>query len=115
FDRLFDVYWRTGGNPPPVAEAAGARQQARTDARRGHGLQVRVQPLSARQPEGDSPEAAAGTADLLTAKDFAGYTADDSARARALVRRLAPKLATARARRTRVARRGDDVDLRRSL
>jgi uncharacterized protein with von Willebrand factor type A (vWA) domain len=119
FDRLFDLYWRSGGQPPPIGEvvAAERRPSARRPGRPGGGtgLQVRVPVRQAVQPTGDHPEATAGTADLLTTKDFAGYTDEEVARARAVIRRLAPKLATALARRTRQARRGDDVDLRRSL
>jgi uncharacterized protein with von Willebrand factor type A (vWA) domain len=117
FDRLFDLYWRSGGHPPPIGEVVPVeRRPAHARAgRHGTGLQVRVQARLALQPAGDNPEATAGTADLLTAKDFAGYTDEEVARARAVIRRLAPKLATALARRTRLARRGDDVDLRRSL
>lgn len=118
FDRLFDLYWRTGGQPPPIGEVVPVER--RPAARRGAGshgtgLQARVPVRQAVQPTGDHPEATAGTADLLTTKDFAGYTEEEVARARAVIRRLAPKLATALARRTRQARRGDDVDLRRSL
>lgn len=118
FDRLFDLYWRSGGQPPPIGEVVPVER--RPPARRGAGphgtgLQARVPVRPAVQPTGDHPEATAGTADLLTTKDFAGYTDEEVARARAVIRRLAPKLATALARRTRQARRGDDVDLRRSL
>jgi uncharacterized protein with von Willebrand factor type A (vWA) domain len=118
FDRLFDLYWRSGGQPPPIGEVVPVERRAR--ARRGtgphgSGLQARVPVRQALQPTGDNPEATAGTADLLTAKDFAGYTDEEVARARAVIRRLAPRLATALARRTRLARRGEEIDLRRSL
>ncbi len=117
FDRLFDLYWRSGGQPPPIGEVVPVERRpphART-GRHGTGIQVRVQARQSLQPTGDNPEATAGTADLLTTKDFAGYTDEEVARARAVIRRLAPKLATALARRTRLARRGEDIDLRRSL
>lgn len=117
FDRLFDLYWRSGGQPPPIGEVVPVerRPASARAGQRGTGIHARVQARQAVQPTGDHPEATAGTADLLTTKDFAGYTDEEVARARAVVRRLAPKLATALARRTRLARRGEDIDLRRSL
>ena len=117
FDALYRLYWRTGDGAPPIAQMQADDKQSRRAAqqRRGAGLQMQARPRPAFQPEGDNPEATAGSADLLTAKDFAGYTEDEVARARRLIRQLAPKLATALSRRTRVARRGGVVDLRRSL
>lgn len=115
FDTLFDMYWRTRGAPVvpdtvmPDASALRGRQQRRQE------LQARARPRPAFQPEGDNPAATVNPADLLTTKDFAGYTDEDLLRARRLLRQLAPKLATALARRTRVARRGGSIDLRRSM
>src|SRR5262249_4355705 len=72
-------------------------------------------PRLAYQPEGDNPEATASSADLLTCRDFSTYTDEDLARARRLVRAIAPRLAASLTRRRRVARRGAEIDLRRSL
>lgn len=113
FDQWFDLYWR-GGNRvmPAMAPPEPNKQQSQ----RGRlTAQTRAVPLAAHAPEGDNPDATAGDADLLTTKDFAGFTDADIVRARRLIRQLAPKLATALARRTRVSRRGSAVDLRRSL
>ena len=118
FDLLYGLYWHTRSGAPqaPGVVADNGQPPRRAGGRRG-GLQVQVraQARPAYQPEGDNPDATAGAADVLTSKDFAGYTEDEVARARRLIRRLAPKLATALSRRARVARRGGRVDLRRSL
>jgi uncharacterized protein with von Willebrand factor type A (vWA) domain len=116
FDALFHLYWRSRGLPH-VTEA-DRRERTTAEKRRSRdreGIQVRSTVRTAYAPEGDNPEATAGTTDLLTSKDFAGYTDEEAARARRLIRRMAPKLATALSRRTRASRRGDSVDLRRSL
>ncbi len=114
FDQLFDLYWRTRG-APGVATGVTDKPPSRAGRDRPGGLRTGAPPRPAYAPEGDNPEATAGSADLLTSKDFAGYTEDDIARARRLIRRMAPKLATARSRRTRPARHGGVIDLRRSL
>ncbi|MGI8925360.1 MAG: vWA domain-containing protein [Tepidiformaceae bacterium] len=62
-------------------------------------------------PGGDR---SASDADLITRKDFAAFTSDDVARARRLIRKLAPALATVPSRRYRAAS-GGDIDIRRTL
>lgn len=114
FDALFHLYWRTRGLPNVTVSPPERKASRYGNDRRGGG-QVRTAPWAAHAPEGDNPEATAGAADLITVKDFAGYTDEEMVRARRLIRRMAPKLATALSRRTRASHRGDAVDLRRSL
>lgn len=116
FDTLFQLYWRSGRAPAPIVRAVPQPEQPQRGADSSRSpLRARVAPRPAARPEGDNPEATAGGADLLTTKDFATYTDADVARARRLIRRMAPKLATALSRRTRASRRGGTVDMRRSL
>jgi uncharacterized protein with von Willebrand factor type A (vWA) domain len=116
FDALFDRYWPKGqADDPTLPVAEPLDQQAPTaDPVAGRAL-VAALGRVAHSPEGDSPEGTAGSADLLTVKDFAGYDDDDLARARHAIRAIAPRLASAFSRRRRRSRRGDDIDLRRSL
>jgi uncharacterized protein with von Willebrand factor type A (vWA) domain len=113
FDHLFTIYWRTGG-VPRITEGAPAPTPSPSRGGR-HAEKARAAARAAVAPEGDNPEATAGATDLLTTKDFAGYPDEEVRRARRIIRALAPKLATVPSRRTRVARRGDTVDLRRSI
>jgi uncharacterized protein with von Willebrand factor type A (vWA) domain len=114
FDQLYTLFWHSTGVPDIVPALAPEPQTAR-DSEPGHGRKTLTRPMPAYAPEGNNPEATAGTLDVLTTKDFAGYSDDEVRRARRLIRQLAPKLATALSRRTRVARRGGSVDLRQSL
>ncbi|MFN8556232.1 MAG: VWA domain-containing protein [Dehalococcoidia bacterium] len=116
FDDLFALFWHGMAVAPTVtAEVVPDRPSATGGARAGAGTVRRAAARAAYQPEGDQPEATAGEADLLTVKDFAGFTDEDVAQARRLIRQIAPKLATALSRRTRTSRSGGSVDLRRSL
>ena len=116
FDALFDLYWRDPSAPEP--EIPLAREPEREEAQRAAGGDTRLTaslPRPAHQSDGDNPEQTAGSADVITVKDFATYSDADLARARRVIRALAPKLASAAARRRRISRRGDEIDLRRSL
>lgn len=114
FDLLFDQYWRADG-VGALSVRLGAPATERPPIASGASLGLVALPgRPAAAAEGDSPEATAGAADLLTVKDFADYTDNDIRRARRLARAFAPKLATAFSRRRRIARRGQ-VDLRRAL
>ena len=117
FDTLFDLYWRQA-DPPALGLAAGADAEDPSRQQSAAGQESRLVaalPRPAYQPEGENPEATAGAADLITVKDFSAYTDTDVAQARRVIRALTPKLATALARRRRVAHRGDEIDLRRSI
>jgi uncharacterized protein with von Willebrand factor type A (vWA) domain len=116
FDVLFDLYWKgteTDHRAIPLAEPDEQAQEMQT-AGAGKELVVSLG-RPAHDPEGDNPAGTASSIDLLTAKDFASYSADDLARSRRVIRAIAPRLASALSRRRRRARRGDDIDLRRSL
>jgi uncharacterized protein with von Willebrand factor type A (vWA) domain len=114
FDQLYGLYWRAGG-APQIPEIAMTEPRRPREAGRRQTEKARARPLPAYEPAGDNPEATAGTVDLLTTKDFAGYSDEDVRRARRVIKQIAPKLATALARRTRASRRGGTVDLRGSL
>jgi uncharacterized protein with von Willebrand factor type A (vWA) domain len=116
FDMLFDLYWRNdsdGRRPSPRARYVDGtpKQQGRQNNTR----RVPVQARTAYEPDGENPSQTYSDADLLTAKDFTQFTGDDIKRARRVIRQMAPKLASQLSRRTRVARSGGSVDLRRSI
>jgi len=116
FDMLFDLYWRgdrplDGGMLPRPTHLDSARSRRRQQG----GRQVPVQARVAYEPEGENPRATYGNIDLLTAKDFSQFSGDEIKRARRVIRQLAPKLASQLSRRTRAARSGGTVDLRRSI
>lgn len=115
FDHLFGLFWRLGGAGLDGPESVLAERRSASSPRHRQGIEVQSEPLQAHGADADNPEATASMADLITVKDFAGYTAADMDRARAIVRRLAPRLATAAGRRTEASRRAGIVDLRRSL
>lgn len=115
FDALFDLYWtRPDAEHEGLPLAEPAEQQAPAGSAPGHQLAA-VIGRAAAAADGDNPEATAGSAEVLTLKDFASYGDEDLARARHAIRAIAPRLASAFSRRRRRARRGDDLDLRRSL
>ena len=74
--------------------------------------------LEGLNPDGDSRlpggDRTAGEADILTRKDFRDYTAAELPRARRLIQRLAPALATVPGRRSERASSGA-IDLRRTV
>ncbi|HZU77637.1 MAG TPA: VWA domain-containing protein [Dehalococcoidia bacterium] len=116
FQMLFDLYWRSDRSAdrellPRARYAEGAATRRRQRAGRRVPLEAQV----AYDPQGDNQERTFSEADLITSKDFSNYDAVDVKQARRIVRQMAPKLATALSRRTRAARRGGPVDLRRSL
>jgi uncharacterized protein with von Willebrand factor type A (vWA) domain len=117
FDTLFDLYWRDPSAPPPDIPVATQqeREQAQRQEAAGDRRLVAAAPRPAFQANGDNPEQTAGDADLLTVKDFSTYSDEDLAQARRVIRAIAPKLASAAARRRRLSHRGDEIDLRRSL
>jgi uncharacterized protein with von Willebrand factor type A (vWA) domain len=118
FDALFDAYWRGADEPVDpllLAQADDHRSATPPTTSATSSRLAALLPRTAHAPHGENPEATAGATDLITVKDFAGYTDADLPRARRAVRRIAPRLASALARRRRQSRRGDDIDLRRSL
>lgn len=114
FDELFDQFWRESpvlSAPAPAGESFAAPSPAGPVA----GAPDIAGTQSLVRANGENPEATAGAFDALTTKDFAEYSERDAERARALVRRLAPRLATEAARRRQTGRQGEQLDLRRSL
>jgi len=117
FDMLFDLYWRSDRRNDRdllprerFVESSAARPAGPEGSRK-----VPVEAEIAHEPAGDNPAESFNDADLLTAKDFSQFTDDDVRRCRRVIRQLAPRLASALSRRTRVAHSGGTVDLRRSL
>ncbi|MGD9892648.1 MAG: VWA domain-containing protein [Dehalococcoidia bacterium] len=116
FDLLFDLYWPAWDPEEPALPLAEPidRPTPSGGSTVGHELVAAIG-RAAHSSEGDNPEATAGSADLLTVKDFATYDDRDLARARHTIRVIAPRLASAFSRRRRFSHRGDAIDLRRSL
>lgn len=122
FERAFLDFWSELLRPPLFPRPGGrvvtpdiqgpARPPEVAFARVPAAIEGFDRESEARMPGG---EGSAGEADLLTHKDFADYSAGDMARARRLVRQLAPALATVPSRRTRPASSGGHVDIRRSV
>jgi hypothetical protein len=118
FDVLFDRFWRLPreDESPPQPEP---RRLSGGEARLGTAQLVdaayargEAQPAGG---AGDTPPESYSGEDALVHKDFATFRDDDVRAARRYIRRLAPKLATARTRRRRPASSGAELDLRRSL
>src|SRR5579883_616866 len=104
FDLLFTRYWRSDRRAdrdvlPRTRYTEGLRPRGGPARRRGASAS---QARTAHEPEGDNPSQTYNAAHLLTVKDFSTYTDEDVRRARRVIRQLAPKLATALSRRTRV-------------
>ena len=118
FDALFDRFWALPrdaedepSRPDPECLSAG-------EARLGVAEVVNVayaRESASPAAGGETPPATYSGEDALVRKDFATFRDDDLREARRYLRRLAPKLATARSRRRRVDTSGEEIDLRRSL
>ncbi|MHB8575891.1 MAG: vWA domain-containing protein [Dehalococcoidia bacterium] len=117
FELLFELYWRSDRRADrdilPRTRYTEGGQPRRGGQNRGR--QAPTQTRTAHEPEGDNPAQTYNDAHLITVKDFSTFNDEDVRRARLVIRQLAPKLATALSRRTRAARSGGPVDLRRSL
>jgi uncharacterized protein with von Willebrand factor type A (vWA) domain len=117
FDVLFDRFWRLPRDdeaPPPRPDPQRLSSgQSRMGAAEVVNIAYAREAASATQ--GETPPQSYSAEDALSAKDFATFRDDEVREARRYIRRLAPKLATARTRRRRAARIGREVDLRRSL
>ena len=117
FDLLFDTYWRSDRRADrdvlPRTRWSEGGQPRRPGRNTGRNLPIHSS--TAHEPDSDNPAGTYSDAHLLTVKDFSTFTDEDVRRARRVIQQMAPKLATALSRRTRVSRRGGPVDLRRSL
>lgn len=120
FERVFDAYWRDHANPFPGRETAAARD-APTSARRASTAGGVASPTDASEPGDEmNDEPAVGAtrtwsdAAALLRKDFAEFSPDEIAQARAALDRLG-WIPGARRTRRWVAGRGSRVDLRRAL
>ncbi|MBI2766957.1 MAG: VWA domain-containing protein [Chloroflexi bacterium] len=119
FADAFDAFWDSTELPGLLAPKPEMKTM---DSLRPHELplyglaEIELQGISS---EGDARIAGghrtASDADVLTHKDFAGYTAADIARARRLIRQLVPDLATMPSRRLRPAGSSGRVDIRRTV
>jgi hypothetical protein len=116
FDALFDRFWRlprgeaTPPRPDPSRLSAGQSRMGAAEI-----VNVAYARQAAASEAGDTPPQSYSAEDALVQKDFATFRDDEVREARRYIRRLAPKLATAKTRRRRAARSGQEIDLRRSL
>jgi len=116
FDVLFDRFWRLprGEEAPPRPDPsrlwAGESRMGAAEV-----VNVAYAGAAALAAQGDTPPQSYSAEDALVQKDFATFRDDEVREARRYIRRLAPKLATAKTRRRRPARGGQEIDLRRSL
>ena len=119
FDVLFDRFWRAPGREEPTSRQPEPPSLTDGKARLGAAELIETAytrgESAAARPEGDAPPRSYSAEDALVHKDFAIFRDEEVREARRYLRRLAPKLATAKARRRRSARRGAELDLRRSL
>lgn len=120
FEALFEQFWSR--RPPRDAPPGPPRDVAASD--RGGGPPARLrrdavpEALYAGGAAAPAPRATPGAysgQDLLTRRDFSSLRPEELDAVRRLIRSLAPRLASALARRRRAARLGRDVDLRRSM
>jgi uncharacterized protein with von Willebrand factor type A (vWA) domain len=100
FDDLFRAYWERGGEPPRPSLGSGAHDEAAYPDRgsRAAGSGTRYSRLEALHSEGDA---------FSPPMEWIGLER--------AIRRLAPRIATRPSRRRRPARRGREIDLRRSF
>ena len=119
FDALFDRFWRAPGRDEPVRRQPEPPSLSGGKARLGAAELIEAAYTrgdgAASRPEGDTPPRSYSAEDALVQKDFAIFRDEEVREARRYLRRLAPKLATAKVRRRRSASRGAELDLRRSL
>ncbi|MBI4299755.1 MAG: VWA domain-containing protein, partial [Chloroflexi bacterium] len=74
----------------------------------------RLKQQDAREMQGEAVMGYTGE-DILVEKDFSTFTDEDIKQLRRIIARLAPKLATTISRRTKVDRRGEQIDFRRTF
>ena len=120
FDALFEQFWsRRAANdapPGPPREAAASDRGAGPPARlRRDAVPEALYAGGGATPAPRATPGAYSGQDLLTRRDFSSMRPEELDVVRRLIRSLAPRLASALARRRRAARLGRDVDLRRSM
>lgn len=113
FDALFDRFWDLPGDDEPAQPEPSTLDVG--ESKLGTAEMVEVAYVRGSASADETPPHAYSADDALMRKDFANYRDDEVRAARRYLRRLAPKLATAAVRRRRPARRGLELDLRRSL
>ena len=118
FDVVYERFW-LGKTPVQRKSARTPNMTTIENQPQGPPVYALVRAaLEGMSPEGDARlpggDHTAGDTDILTRKDFRDYTATDVPRARRLIQRLAPALATARSRRFESATSGA-VDIRRTV
>ncbi len=115
FDQVFDEYWhppteaasREGESPQPLPGAAGDGQTPAPAL-----LSWLDEAL---QPQGEEAVPAYSPVEILTRKDFSAFSADELDEVSRLVVAIARRVATRLSRRTRPARHGHLLDLRRTI
>ncbi len=120
FDDVFREVWAASGGLPPSIPLPGPRRDMTRPPTPAPPKPPSVSLQNWMKPEetdgGDPVRVrAASDRESLGAKDFAMYAADDQAAFEALARQIARRLALRRSRRWKVARRGERIDLRRTV
>lgn len=121
FDEAFGVVWHANPSMLTATPAPGVTGELRRLPQPG---QSRLAPVSLQNwmkpeetPGGDDPlpVRAASDQEALGSRDFSRYGTDDDEAFRRLAVQIARRLALRRSRRWRIARRGDRIDLRRTI
>ncbi len=113
FDQVFEEYWNPPVDTPPPAD----RTPPPLPGLSGEGSTRAPAPWldEALQTQGDDAIAAYSPVEILTQKDFSTFAGDELDEVSRLVVAIARRVATRLSRRTRQARRGHLVDLRRTI
>lgn len=137
FDKAFDLYWRystfsdgdgssdeSGDMPPPdqtdaedelsIPPPPGKEGKDGDNAEKGTGQQEAVEGENAEDADPDTMLTFSAS-EALKGKDFAQFNADEMARARFLMEKIAWKITMRRSRRTVRAAKGRYLDMRRTL
>lgn len=125
FDAAFHLFWRNPEEPEQEPDPSDEQQQAGPKGKNGaDGLEQRIMQVFieefAEENDGDEdpeeqPIASFSPAEVLATKDFSSFDDGDVKDLKALLARLAPKMATRLSRRTKAHVNGHDVDPRRTL
>jgi uncharacterized protein len=120
FDAAFDETWRAPAATAGMIPLPGARTDVRRPPQPGAPKPAPVSLQNWMKPGGDIGDElvkvrAASDREALGSRDFASYAAEDDDAFRRLAARIARRLALRKSRRWRAARRGERLDLRRTV
>jgi uncharacterized protein with von Willebrand factor type A (vWA) domain len=127
FDLAFEMFWRNREetedetNPPDDQQSSSGKGQGNegNDGLERRVRQVFIEEFGQEEKDEEDPEeqpiASFSPSEMLATKDFSYYDDSDVKDLKALLARLAPKMATRLSRRTMANPRGHDIDPRRTL